>query len=370
MKPALKNMTAVVGTDKETDVKRILVVEDERIIAINICSTLKQYGYNATYVSDANDAIEHIENGHFDLVLMDIMLNGPMDGIEIATIIKKTKEIPVIYLTAYSDEATINRAKATEPFGYLIKPFNSRDLYISVEMAIYKSQVQKHIRNVESRLAENQKWETIALVASGISHEVNNPLTSILNLADLITLEAKKTGNLSLGDKAAKIAEESERIAKIIKNLVSYSQSTSSQWNYSNLGSIINDTRSFLHQYFLKEGIQCEVELGDVPLVYCQPQKIKQVLLNLMQDARVRVNTREDTIGRKMTVALKQAEEGGSSHILIQIKDNGAEDLMKGISQMNSLEVTKTIITEHKGKMYRDENSSSWFFTLPIIKPL
>lgn len=82
------DMTAVVGTEKETDVKRILVVEDERIIAINICSTLKQYGYNAKYVSDANDAIEHIENEHFDLVLMDIMLNGPMDGIEIATIIK------------------------------------------------------------------------------------------------------------------------------------------------------------------------------------------------------------------------------------------------------------------------------------------
>ncbi|EMY68879.1 response regulator receiver domain protein [Leptospira vanthielii serovar Holland str. Waz Holland = ATCC 700522] len=87
-------MTAVVGTDKETDVKRILVVEDERIIAINICSTLKQYGYNATYVSDANDAIEHIENEHFDLVLMDIMLNGPMDGIEIASIIKKNKRNP------------------------------------------------------------------------------------------------------------------------------------------------------------------------------------------------------------------------------------------------------------------------------------
>ncbi|EMY68714.1 sensor histidine kinase [Leptospira vanthielii] len=237
-------------------------------------------------------------------------------------------------------------------------------------MAIYKSQVQKHIRNVESRLAENQKWETIALVASGISHEINNPLTSILNLADLISLEAKKLANPSLGEKASKIAEESERIAKIIKNLVSYSQSTSSQWNYSNLGSILNDTRSFLHQYFLKEGIQCEIEIGDVPLAYCQPQKIKQVLLNLIQDARVRVNTREDTTGRKITIILKQAEDDGSSHILIQIKDNGAEDLMKGISQMNSLEVSKSIVTEHKGKMYRDEESSSWFFTLPIIKPL
>lgn len=363
-------MTAIVENQKETDVKKILVVEDERIIAINICSTLKQYGYHATYVSEANDAIEQIESEHFDLVLMDIMLNGPMDGIEIAARIKRTKEIPVIYLTAYSDEATINRAKTTEPFGYLIKPFNSRDLYISVEMAIYKSQVQKHIRIVESRLAENQKWETIALVASGISHEINNPLTSILNLADLILLEAKKTSNTSLKEKAEKITEESERIAKIVKNLVSYSQSTNSQWTYSNLISILNDTRSFLHQYFLKEGIQCEMEMGDVPHVYCQPQKIKQVLLNLIQDARLRVNTREDSIGRIITISLSLKQEAGKDFVQIQIKDNGSEDLLMGISQMNSLDVTRSIIAEHKGSLRRDEENSSWIFTLPIVNPV
>lgn len=363
-------MTTMVGTEKETDVKKILVVEDERIIAINICSTLKQYGYQASYVSEANDALEQIEAEHFDLVLMDIMLNGPMDGIEIAGRIKRTKEIPVIYLTAYSDEATINRAKTTEPFGYLIKPFNSRDLYISVEMAIYKSQVQKHIRVVESRLAENQKWETIALVASGISHEVNNPLTSILNLADLIALEAKKTSNTSLKEKADKITEESERIAKIVKNLVSYSQSTNSQWTYSNLVSILSDTRSFLHQYFLKEGIQCELEMGDIPHVYCQPQKIKQVLLNLIQDARLRVNTREDSIGRKIAVSLTITEDNGNEFVEIKIKDNGGEDLMMGISQMNSLDVTRSIIAEHKGNLRRDDLQSAWIFTLPVVKPI
>ncbi len=185
-------LTNQMDTITENALKNILVVEDERIIAINICSTLKQYGYKARYVSEPKEAIETILSEPIDLILMDIMLNGEMDGIDITTTIKKQKDIPVIYLTAYSDESTLNRAKTTEPAGYLIKPFNSRDLYISVEMAIYKNQVQQHIKKVEARLAENQKWETIGLVASGISHEVNNPLTSILNLADLIGLEAKK----------------------------------------------------------------------------------------------------------------------------------------------------------------------------------
>ncbi|MDF3820101.1 response regulator [Leptospira sp. 96542] len=354
-------------TEPNTVVKKILVVEDERIIAINICSTLKQYGYLAQYVSEANEAIEEIENGNFDLVLMDIMLNGDMDGIEIASIIKKTKAIPVIYLTAYSDEATINRAKTTEPFGYLVKPFNSRDLYISVEMAIYKSQVQKHIKDVEGRLAENQKWETIGLVASGISHEVNNPLTSILNLSELIKLEAKKMGNTPIVERSVKIAEETERIAKIVKNLVSYSQSTSSQWTYCNLGIILTDTRSFLHQYFLKEGIQCEMNLADVPLLYCQPQKIKQAFLNLLQDARMRVNTRGDSIGRKIEVNLEPSDLNGDKQVAIQIKDNGEEDLMLGIAQFNSMEVTKRIISEHKGTIVRDDDKSSWYLTLPVV---
>lgn len=358
------------NSNSENSQKNILVVEDERIIAINICSTLKQYGYQANYVSEPKEAIETILNESIDLVLMDIMLNGEIDGIEIASIIKKQKDIPIIYLTAYSDEATLERAKTTEPSGYLIKPFNSRDLYIAVEMAIYKSQVQKHIKEVEGRLAENQKWETIALVASGVSHEINNPLTSILNLADLIQIEGNKLKVNSITEKASKIIDESERIAKIVKNLVSYSQTANSQWTYSNLGILLGDTRSFLHQYFLKEGIQCELNLSDVPLVYCQPQKLKQVFLNLLQDARLRVNTREDTVGRLISLDLRKKELDGRSEVFVQIKDNGEEDLLKGIGQFSSIEITKSIIAEHKGKIQRDDDSSSWILTLPVTVPV
>lgn len=357
-------------TITENALKNILVVEDERIIAINICSTLKQYGYKARYVSEPKEAIETILSEPIDLILMDIMLNGEMDGIDITTTIKKQKDIPVIYLTAYSDESTLNRAKTTEPAGYLIKPFNSRDLYISVEMAIYKNQVQQHIKKVEARLAENQKWETIGLVASGISHEVNNPLTSILNLADLIGLEAKKLNLPTIAERAESITVESERIAKIVKNLVTYSQATNSQWTFANLGILMGDTRSFLHQYFLKEGIHCELTLNDVPLVYCQPQKLKQVFLNLLQDARLRVTTIEDSSKRKIEMTLTKEEKDNVSHVKISIQDNGEEDLVKGIGQFNSIEISKSIVAEHKGNLQRNDQQSTWILTLPITSPV
>ncbi|TGN08325.1 response regulator [Leptospira ilyithenensis] len=339
----------------QTSPKRVLVVEDERIIAINICSTLKQFGYSSEYVSEGQAAIDCVDNELFDLVLMDIMLNGEMDGIEAAKIIKRRKDLPIIYLTAYSDDSTLDRAKSTEPFGYLIKPFNSRDLYISVEMAIYKSRIQKQLKDFQNKLSETQKWETIGLVAASISHDINNPLTSILNLAELIAKETSKTGQKSIQEHARKISSESERIAKIIKNLVSYSQTTSTILTYSDLYQIMLETRSFLHQYFLKEGIQCEIESEKLPLYFCQSQKIKQVFLNLLQDARGRILNNTESTDRKISVQLQWEETEVEKIIKIQIIDNGKIDPSKLIPDQNSLDITRNLIEEHKGKLERKE---------------
>ncbi|WP_411822643.1 response regulator [Leptospira sp. 'Mane'] len=354
----------------QTSPKRVLVVEDERIIAINICSTLKQFGYASEYVSEGQAAIDCVDNQLFDLVLMDIMLNGEMDGIEAAKIIKRRKDLPIIYLTAYSDDSTLDRAKSTEPFGYLIKPFNSRDLYISVEMAIYKSRIQKQLKDFQNKLSETQKWETIGLVAASISHDINNPLTSILNLAELIVRDASQIGQKSIGENAKKISEESERIAKIIKNLVSYSQTTSTLLTYSDLYQIMLETRSFLHQYFLKEGIQCEIESDKLPLYFCQSQKIKQVFLNLLQDSRARVLHHSDSSDRKISILLQSEEQADEKNIKIQINDNGKEDPSKLLPSQNTLDITRNLIQEHEGKLERNDwiNGGSWIITLPILK--
>ena len=116
---------------------RILVVEDDRIIARSLRMILEQFGYEVTAVaSTGRAAIREAEDTGPDLILMDIILDGEMDGIEAALVIRSHFSIPVIYLTAYSDHATRERAEATQPFGYLSKPIMKDDLRRIVEQAL------------------------------------------------------------------------------------------------------------------------------------------------------------------------------------------------------------------------------------------
>ncbi|MBU4259376.1 MAG: response regulator, partial [Desulfobacteraceae bacterium] len=118
---------------------RILVVEDEGIIAKDIKNILSFLGYSVIGIaSSGEEAIEKAMEMHPDLVLMDIVLEGDMDGVKAAEHIRDRFDIPVVYLTAYSDDTTLQRAKITEPYGYILKPFQERELYTTIEMALYK----------------------------------------------------------------------------------------------------------------------------------------------------------------------------------------------------------------------------------------
>src|SRR5688572_12501639 len=114
----------------------ILIVEDESIVRKDIERSLTKLGYNVVAQADTGEkAILMAKEFKPDLALMDIMLKGDMTGIEAAELIKSSNDIPVIFLTAYADEATLNKAKVTEPHGYILKPFKEIDLHTSIEMA-------------------------------------------------------------------------------------------------------------------------------------------------------------------------------------------------------------------------------------------
>jgi two-component system cell cycle sensor histidine kinase/response regulator CckA len=130
----------------------VLVVEDESIVALDISSRLKKLNYYvAAIVSTGESAISRARELQPDIILMDIRLKGDMDGIDAATQIQTEFNIPVIYLTAYADEATLQRAKITTPYGYLLKPFEERELHTTIEMALYKHQMER-------RLKESENW--------------------------------------------------------------------------------------------------------------------------------------------------------------------------------------------------------------------
>ena len=145
----------------------ILVVEDQRLIAADIENTLKNLGYVVVgNVSSGEDAISKSDQVRPELVLMDVHLRGEMDGIQAAEIIRDRFNVPVVYLTAYADEETILRAKKTTPFGYLVKPFNERELRATIEIAFYTHQME---RTLADERAKRHAVEEFKILVDGVS---------------------------------------------------------------------------------------------------------------------------------------------------------------------------------------------------------
>lgn len=139
----------------EGDEKKILIVEDESIVAMALQKTLESFGYTVVgTVIRGTDAIRLATEAWPDLILMDIRIQGPMDGIETAERINAFYDIPVIFLTAYSDDETLSRAIKTRSYGFLTKPFNERELYSNIEMAINKHRAYKKAL-IQEKIAES-----------------------------------------------------------------------------------------------------------------------------------------------------------------------------------------------------------------------
>jgi diguanylate cyclase (GGDEF)-like protein/PAS domain S-box-containing protein len=130
--------------------ENILIVEDEKIIALDLQRRLERFGYSVVgMASDGQEAINLAAERRPDIILMDIMLAGDMDGIEAARRIRAQLGIPIIFLTAYTDEKTLERAKEVEPFGYILKPFKERELYTTIDIALYKNSIDNKLHKQE-----------------------------------------------------------------------------------------------------------------------------------------------------------------------------------------------------------------------------
>ena len=163
---------------------KIFIVEDEAIVAESLCDQLEKLGYIVTgNAPSGEEALRKIKKELPDLVLMDIMLEGEMDRVEVAQQIRELYGIPVIFLTAYSDPETLGRAKLTEPFGYLIKPYKERELLTTLEITLYKHRMEKRIR-------EHERWLNTLLrsISDGVITVGNDGLiTSMSPVAEMLT---------------------------------------------------------------------------------------------------------------------------------------------------------------------------------------
>jgi adenylate cyclase len=151
---------------------RILIAEDENIIAKDIERTLKKLGYEVVgSVRSGEQLLKQFASSNPDLILMDINLEGKLSGIDVSEEIKKDGDVPVIYLTALADNSTINRAKITEPFGYIVKPFDEDTLRTSIEMGLYKFEISQKLR-VRTRELEEERIKSNQLLQDILPSEI------------------------------------------------------------------------------------------------------------------------------------------------------------------------------------------------------
>ncbi len=166
------------------DKTRLLIVEDEGLVARDLENMTRTMGYEVLGVaSTADEALVQVACLHPDLVLMDVVIKGTLDGIAAAERIWEIYHIPVIYVTAYTDEVTVQRATLSQPFGYILKPFDERELKIAVEMAVYKSRMAL-------KLKEREEWLSALLKSIGdgvIATDSEERVTFLNPLAEKLT---------------------------------------------------------------------------------------------------------------------------------------------------------------------------------------
>lgn len=213
-------------------IAKILVVEDERIVAKDIVKSLQRLGYIVmASVASGEEAIQKVAENQPDLVLMDIMLKGEMDGIEAAEEIRHNYEIPVVYLTAYADENTLKRAKITDPFGYIIKPFDDRDLQTTIEIALRRHQAEAAVRvslEKEKELSEirSRFWFMVA-------HEVRNPLTTILSCAELLEYQTQALTEIKRREYVYLIHSAVEEINNLLNEVLAFGKAEKGKLDFN-----------------------------------------------------------------------------------------------------------------------------------------
>ena len=164
---------------------KILIVEDEWIIALDIKRHLSKLGYSVAGTANcAEKALELVAQSTPDLVLMDIYLQGETTGIEIAEVIRQQFHLPVVFLTAHTDEPTLMEAIATHPNGYVVKPFEEQDLSVAIQVALANHRAEQAIQQALEK--EKQLNELKSQFVSMVSHEFRNPLTTLLVTLDIL----------------------------------------------------------------------------------------------------------------------------------------------------------------------------------------
>lgn len=192
---------------------KVFVVEDEAIVSKDIQVCLKKLGYSVIGTFSSGERIlQSLKEQKPDIILLDIMLSGEISGVEVSAKVKKEYNIPVIFLTAYTDEKTLSKAKVTEPYGYIIKPFKEIDLRTSIEMALYKWKKENENQLEKSKVNFSVPVEYIYVKSNSRLIKLNNEeIFYVEALKDYVTIHtsnSKYTIHSTMKDIESKLNNE------------------------------------------------------------------------------------------------------------------------------------------------------------------
>jgi signal transduction histidine kinase len=297
MTPPLPSHPRVLGS-------RVLIVEDESIVAKDLEMTLKALGYVPCGISDTGEeAIAKAELARPDIVLMDIRLRGQMDGIEAARAIFQRNQIPVVFLTAHADEATLRRAEGAQTFGYILKPFDERELHIALTIALCRHQAQSEVEEqVRQRTADLLRTEQQLREAINIrdeflaiaSHELRTPLTTLCLQVDRLAHIATSLNDTVVPanqvlSKAEVIGKQVDRLSALIDSLLDVSRAVAGRWliepQETNFRTVVDDVVARFKEAAHRVGSKLVVSGQRSCVGYWDRERLDQILGNLLSNA-------------------------------------------------------------------------------------
>jgi len=275
--------------------QHILIIEDNAIIALCIKKMLIDFGYEVSGIADSGEeAIRKAAEMRPALVLMDIELIGEMNGIEAAEQIRRQFDIPVIYLTAYSDDTLLQQAKTTAPYGYLIKPVQGRELRAAIEMALYKHKSEEQRRQIETHIHYAQKTESLGRMSGAVAHNFNNILATILGYAELMQIELPP--NSPVQPMIQEILTTTMRATKITRQILEYTGHIQSKPENVHLSMLIRDMSPLIEVNISKK-ITLTYDLTDkISVINIDPNQIRQIVINLISNASEAIGEQEGMI--------------------------------------------------------------------------
>jgi light-regulated signal transduction histidine kinase (bacteriophytochrome) len=369
------------------DATRILIVDDSRMIVKQLTEQIQEMGWEvAGTASSGQEAIDMTEKTQPHLILMDIILNGEMDGIEAATEIRRRWSLPIIYLTSYTNKSILKRASATDPCAYIVKPCSKGELHANIEMALYKHKAQAKLKQMEEIRIQllqalekaNKGLERLKTFNYLASHDLRSPLRIVNEITKVL-----EGYTLQLPTEAQKyirmLKESVQQMDLLIQDLLSLARVDNQPLQKQPIaladliGTVLKNLRTE------QEGRCVEIKMGALPTCQANPILLEHVLMNLLSNALKYTRIRKSAL---IEIGCRKAST--EEDTIFFIKDNGigfdsqyVHKIFNIFERLHTtseyegtglgLAIVQRAIEQHGGQVWAEavvDSGATFFFTL------